>query len=235
MWWFVRHDCGLVVDVDECVIAEPAVSAQIRQVRAHPPPKGGIKVVLRLAPEGWQVPPDSFFQNNFALLPDLVRVVRDCLKDAGSRHLVDGYCGVGFFAIELADAVESFVGVELDVQAIKAARLNGANRKRFNGEFRHGATERVLPELVAGFDPRATTVLLDPPRTGCFRPALEALRQAEPAQVIYVSCHPATLARDLKILCADGLFKVRKVVPLDMFPQTQHVECVTDLRAARGA
>jgi tRNA/tmRNA/rRNA uracil-C5-methylase (TrmA/RlmC/RlmD family) len=231
---FVRHDCGLVVDIDECLIAEPAVSAQIRHVRAHPPHKGGIKVVLRLAPEGWEVPPDSFFQNNFALLPDLVRVVRECLKDAGSRHLVDGYCGVGFFAIELADAVESFVGVELDVQAIKAARLNAMNQKRFNGEFRHGATERVLPELVAGFDPRATTVLLDPPRTGCFQPALEALRQAEPAQVIYVSCHPATLARDLKILCADGLFRVRKVVPLDMFPQTQHVECVTDLRAARG-
>jgi 23S rRNA (uracil1939-C5)-methyltransferase len=67
------------------------------------------------------------------------------------------------------------------------------------------------------------------------RAALEALRQAEPAQVIYVSCHPATLARDLGTLCADGLFKVRQVVPLDMFPQTQHVECVTDLRAGRGS
>jgi tRNA/tmRNA/rRNA uracil-C5-methylase (TrmA/RlmC/RlmD family) len=232
---FLRHDCGLVADVRECAIAEPALNAQLLQVRAHPPPKGGIKVMLRIPPAGWEVPPDSFFQNNFFMLPALVRVVRACVQDSGARHLVDAYCGVGFFAIELASAVESFVGVELDGPAIRAARLNAAARRCFNGEFRHGATELWLPRLVAGFDPRRTAVVLDPPRTGCVRAALEALRQAEPAQVIYVSCHPATLARDLGTLCADGLFKVRQVVPLDMFPQTQHVECVTDLRAGRGS
>ena len=231
---FLRHDSRLLVDIEECPIAEPALNAQLLRVRAHPPPKGGLKVVLRIAPEGWELPHDSFFQNNFFMLPDLVRTVREALQDCGSRHLVDGYCGVGFFALELADAVESFIGVELDAQAIQAARRNAAARRRFNGEFRLGATERVLPSLVAAFDPRRTTVLLDPPRAGCLRAALDALRQAEPAQVIYVSCHPATLARDLGILCADGLFKVRRVTPLDLFPQTQHVECVTDLRAGRG-
>jgi tRNA/tmRNA/rRNA uracil-C5-methylase (TrmA/RlmC/RlmD family) len=231
---FLRHDNRLLVDIEECLIAEPALNAQLLRVRAHPPPKGGLKVVLRIAPEGWELPRDSFFQNNFFMLPELVRAVREALQDCGSRHLVDGYCGVGFFALELADTVESFVGVELDAQAIQAARRNAAARQRFNGEFRLGATEQVLPSLVAAFDPRKTTVLLDPPRAGCLRAALDALRQAEPAQVIYVSCHPATLARDLSILCADGLFKVRRVMPLDLFPQTQHVECVTDLRAGRG-
>jgi len=231
---FLRHDNRLLVDVEECPIAEPALNTQLLRVRTHPPPKGGLKVVLRIAPEGWEVPRDSFFQNNLFMLPELVRVVREALLGCGSRHLVDGYCGVGFFALELADTVESFVGVELDAQAIQAARRNAAARQRFNGEFRLGATEQVLPSLVAAFDPRKTTVLLDPPRTGCRRTALDALRQAEPAQVIYVSCHPATLARDLSILCADGLFKVRRVMPLDLFPQTQHVECVTDLRAGRG-
>ena len=231
---FLRHDNRLLVDIEECPIAEPALNTQLRRVRAHPPPKGGLKVVLRIAPEGWVVPPDSFFQNNFFMLSELVRAVRGALQECGSRHLVDGYCGVGFFALELADTVESFVGVELDAQAIQAARRNAAARQRFNGEFRLGAAEQLLPSLVAAFDPRKTTVLLDPPRSGCLRTALEALRQAEPAQVIYVSCHPATLARDLGILCADGLFKVRRVMPLDLFPQTQHVECVTDLRAGRG-
>ena len=231
---FLRHDNRLLVDVEECPIAEPALNTQLLRVRTHPPPKGGLKVVLRIAPEGWEVPRDSFFQNNLFMLPELVRVVREALLGCGSRHLVDGYCGVGFFALELADTVESFVGVELDAQAIQAARRNAAARQRFNGEFRLGATEQVLPSLVAAFDPHKTTVLLDPPRTGCRRTALDALRQAEPAQVIYVSCHPATLARDLSILCADGLFKVRRVMPLDLFPQTQHVECVTDLRAGRG-
>src|SRR4029079_16683625 len=96
------------------MIAEPALNEEIKGVRAHPPPKGGLKVVLRVAPEGWEVPRDSFFQNNFFLLPKLVETVRERLQEAGSRYLIDAYCGVGFFSVELADLVEKFVGVEVD-------------------------------------------------------------------------------------------------------------------------
>jgi 23S rRNA (uracil1939-C5)-methyltransferase len=78
--------------------------------------------------------------------------------------------------------------------------------------------------------PKETTILLDPPRTGCPAPMLELLRQCRPKQVIYVSCHPATLARDLNILCAETVFELKNVIPLDMFPQTQHVECVADVQ-----
>src|SRR5215470_8437135 len=77
---FVRQDCGLVEDIFECKIAEPAINEQIQKVRAHPPPKGGIKVVLRIPPENWEVPPDSFFQNNFFLLPKMVELVRDFVR-----------------------------------------------------------------------------------------------------------------------------------------------------------
>jgi tRNA/tmRNA/rRNA uracil-C5-methylase (TrmA/RlmC/RlmD family) len=227
---FVRADCGLVEDIEECKIAEPALNEQIRHGRAHPPPKGGIKVVLRVQPEGWDVPPDSFFQNNFSLLPKLVETVRETLRSAGTTHLVDLYCGVGFFSIELADAVDSFVGVEYDQLAIKAARRNAVARGRANGEFVAGMVEEVLPELVKRFSPGATTVLLDPPRKGCQPQLLSLLRDVRPAQLIYVSCHPATMARDLNVLCGDGVFELARVVPLDMFPQTQHVECVADLR-----
>ncbi len=76
---FMRGDCGLVEDIEECKIAEPALNEQIKHVRANPPPKGGIKVVLRVQPENWDVPPDSFFQNNFFLLPKLVETVRGFL------------------------------------------------------------------------------------------------------------------------------------------------------------
>src|SRR5256712_8923043 len=138
---FIRADNRLVVDIEECPIAEPALNEQITNVRAHPPPKGGLKVVLRIAPEGWEVPPDSFFQNNFFLLPQLVEVVRERLADSGSRNLVDVYCGVGFFSLELARQVESFVGIELDRLAIKAARRNAASRGCTNGEFAAGAAE----------------------------------------------------------------------------------------------
>ena len=228
---FVRHDGGLVEDIFECKIAEPALNAQITHVRQNPPPKGGIKVVLRIQPEGWNVPPDSFFQNNFFLLPKLVETVRQCLKDSGSRHLVDVYCGVGFFAIELAKDVESFAGVEYDQLAIRSANKNAQLHGAMNGEFVSGSAEEKLPALLARFTPRATTVILDPPRKGCQPQTIELLRQVRPAQVIYISCHPATMARDLNAFTAAGVFELKRVVPLDMFPQTQHVECVADLRA----
>ena len=228
---FVRWDGGLVEDVFDCKIAEPALNEQIRHVRAHPPPKGGLKVVLRIQPAGWEVPRDSFFQNNFFLLPKLVEAVREILRSAGTRHLVDLYCGVGFFGLELADAVDSFVGVECDQLAIKAARANAAKRACTKGQFISGDVEKILPELVERFSPGATTVLLDPPRKGCRPETLALLRAVRPAQVIYVSCHPATMARDLNVLCREGVFELVGLTPLDMFPQTQHVECVADLRA----
>ncbi len=247
---FVRWDCGLVEDIEECKISEPALNEQIKHVRANPPPSGGLKVVLRVQPENWVVPPDSFFQNNFFLLPKLVETVREFLvgqasslpdsrsdlagwKPAPLKHLIDLYCGVGFFAIEAADAVVSFVGVEYDQMAIKAARQNAASRNVGNGEFISAKVETALPELLKQFSPEKTAVLLDPPRKGCWPETLALLRQHRPSQVIYVSCHPATMARDLNILCTDGVFELTRVQPLDMFPQTQHVECVADLRCGK--
>ena len=227
---FIGTDNKFVVDIEECKIAEPALNEQILHVRANPPPKGGIKVVLRVQPESWEVPKDSFFQNNFFLLPKLVETVKHFLTDSGARHLIDLYCGVGFFGIEAAGVVDSFVGVEYDQLAIAAARQNAASRKINNGEFVAAKAEDKLPELLRKFPAEKTTVLLDPPRKGCWPSLLELLRATRPAQVIYVSCHPATMARDLNVLCADGVFELARVQPLDMFPQTQHVECVADLR-----
>ena len=227
---FIGTNNKFVEDITECKIAEPALNGQITHVRANPPQKGGIKVVLRVQPDGWEVPPDSFFQNNFFLLPKLVETVRGFLQAGGARHLIDLYCGVGFFGIEAAGVVDSFVGVEYDRLAIAAARKNAASRKINNGEFVAAKVEAVLPELLQKFSAEKTAVILDPPRKGCWPETLELLRQTRPAQVIYVSCHPATMARDLNILCADGVFELARVQPLDMFPQTQHAECVADLR-----
>jgi tRNA/tmRNA/rRNA uracil-C5-methylase (TrmA/RlmC/RlmD family) len=228
---FIRHDNRLVVDIEECRIAEPALNEEIRRVRANPPPKGGLKVVLRVAPDGWDVPRDSFFQNNFFLLPKLVETVRERIRDGGARQLLDAYCGVGFFSIELADLMETFVGVEIDPMAVQAARRNAVNRNRRNGEFLAADFTEFLPTWLKRFSQETTAVIIDPPRVGCSPSSLGLLRQARPAQIIYVSCHPATLARDLNVLCADGVYELVRVVPLDMFPQTQHIECVADLRA----
>ena len=96
---FIRADNRLVVDIEECPIAEPALNQQITEVRRHPPPKGGLKLVLRLPPEDWEVPRDSFFQNNFFLLPKLVEVAKERLRDAGTKHLVDVYVELDFSAL----------------------------------------------------------------------------------------------------------------------------------------
>jgi tRNA/tmRNA/rRNA uracil-C5-methylase (TrmA/RlmC/RlmD family) len=227
---YLRWDCGLVVDINQCPIAEPALNQEILRVRDNPPPKGGLKVVLRIPPEEWDVPRDSFFQNNFFLLPKLVSTAREALVSGGARYLVDVYCGVGFFGISLGDVVEKFVGVELDKPAIKAARNNALRHNRPNGEFVLGEAQELLPSLLQKFPPGETAVILDPPRAGVPRSALDQLREVRPKQIIYVSCHPATLARDLNVLCGDGVFELQSVTPLDMFPQTQHVECVADVR-----
>ena len=230
---FIRADCGLVCDIESCAIAEPGINQAITAWRKNPPPKGGLKTLLRIPPEGWVVPEHSFFQNNFFLLPALVDGVRARLADAGTRHLIDAYCGVGFFSLSLAASVDSFLGVELDVPAIRAARQNQQDRGITNGEYVAGDTDALLPSLLAKRDPAKTAVLLDPPRVGCRPPSLHVLRETGPAQILYVSCHPATLARDLKLLCADDRYRVADVRPFDMFPQTQHVECVADLRLVR--
>jgi len=227
---FIGVNNKYVEEIEECKIAEPVLNEQIKEVRANPPPKGGIKVVLRVQPENWEVPRDSFFQNNFFLLPKLVETVKEFLQAGGSRHLIDLYCGVGFFGIEAAGVVDSFVGVEYDRLAIAAARKNAASREINNGEFVAAKVEVILPELLQKFSAEKTAVILDPPRKGCWPETLALLRETKPAQIIYVSCHPATMARDLNILCADGVFELARVQPLDMFPQTQHVECVADLR-----
>lgn len=227
---FRKRNSHWVVEIDECKIAEPALNAQIPEVRANPPKRGGIKVNLRITPEDWTVPDHSFFQTNYFMLPRMVEAVRKVFQSSGSDYLIDTYCGVGFFAIELASLAKRYAGVEYDKGAIKAARENATQFGGDNGEFIEGRTEDLLPSLLAKFDAGKTSVILDPPRKGCAPAALEQLLEVRPSQVIYISCHPATLARDLNILCADGVYRLEQVIPVDMFPHTQHVECITDLR-----
>tara|TARA_Y100000588_G_C14218586_1_gene909961 strand:- start:803 stop:1975 length:1173 start_codon:yes stop_codon:yes gene_type:complete len=226
---FLRWDNRLVVDVERCEIAEEALNEQLTAMRADPPPRNMQKVVLRMMPDDWEMHRDSFFQNNFHLLPELVNSVRERLSDAGTKYLVDAYCGIGFFSLSLADLVEGFVGIDIDKQCIEPARRNLAARGITNGEFIKGKTEEHMDALLERFPAEETTIILDPPRKGCRKEGLEMLVNARPAQVIYVSCHPATLARDLKWLGENG-YELKGVTPLDMFPQTQHVECVADLR-----
>lgn len=169
----------------------------------------------------------SFFQVNIAQAERMVQFIRESLQLYGDEFLLDAYAGVGTFSILLASQVKKLLAVESSPAAIKDARVN-AKGLEHKIEFMTQTTEYVLARLKE--IPHA--VILDPSRTGCERRALQALIELKPPRLVYVSCEPSTLARDLKILC-EKAFVLEKIQPIDMFPQTHHVECVALLSLHR--
>ena len=161
----------------------------------------------------------SFFQVNVDQAAAAANVVRDRLKLTPDDVLLDAYTGVGTFAILLAPAVKKVIAVEESSAAVADAKQNAGDLE--NLEFVLGRSEDVFRNLPVTPD----VVVLDPPRSGCQPQALASLIGMKPSKVAYVSCDAETLGRDLKILCQGG-YKLDEVAPLDMFPQTHHVECV---------
>ncbi len=164
----------------------------------------------------------SFAQVNTPQTERLIELVRERLALSGGELLVDAYAGVGTFAALLADSARQVIAIEESSAAVKDAAVNIEGIP--NIRFVEGRTEDVLD----GLPETADAVILDPPRVGCHTNTLDALIRRKPARVVYVSCDPSSLARDLALL-VDGGFEIQSVEPLDMFPQTHHVECVTAL------
>jgi 23S rRNA (uracil1939-C5)-methyltransferase len=173
----------------------------------------------------FRVSANAFFQVNTEQAEVLARLVLERLAPALGESILDAYCGVGTFALLAADRVGGrgrVVAIEEAGQAIADARVNAAGVSCV--EIVQGRVERVVPRLDATFD----GAVLDPARAGCERIVLDALIARPPRRIVYVSCDPATLARDLRIL-VDGGYRLVEVVPVDMFPQTFHIECVATL------
>ncbi|MEG4305101.1 23S rRNA (uracil(1939)-C(5))-methyltransferase RlmD [Microcoleus sp. D3_18a_C4] len=173
----------------------------------------------------FQLRADTFFQVNTEAAEALLEVMVGELNLQGNEVLVDAYCGIGTFTLPLAKQVKIAIGLEVQLAAIEQAQLNAELNDVRNVEFQAGTVESLLPSL--GLTP--DIVLLDPPRKGCDRAVLEAIKEIKPNRIVYVSCKPATLARDLKILCENGDYKLARVQPADFFPQTSHVECAAFL------
>ncbi len=171
----------------------------------------------------------SFFQVNTRQAENLVEIVRRSLDLRPGDVLVDAYAGVGVFAAMLSEYVERAIAIEESASAVQDGRLNAAGLD--NVEFVQLKTEEALVDLVelCGLDSPPDAVLLDPPRVGCHPQALASLIELAPRRVAYVSCDPPSLARDLAIL-VDGGYEVLEIQPVDMFPQTYHVESATTLR-----
>jgi 23S rRNA (uracil-5-)-methyltransferase RumA (EC 2.1.1.-) len=171
---------------------------------------------------------DTFFQVNTEQAEKMIQFLIENLALSQEQILLDAYAGIGAIAICLAKYVQRAIAIEVQPQATVQGLANAQLNQINNIEFLTGKVEQVLPELHSrGVQPNI--VILDPPRKGCQTQLITALRAFPPHQIAYVSCNPATLARDLQLLCAEGLFQLQKLQPFDFFPQTAHVECVAIL------
>lgn len=169
----------------------------------------------------------SFFQVNTAQAEILYKTARNFANLRGNETVIDAYCGTGTISLFMAKKVRKVIGVEVVNSAIADAIKNARENNIRNAEFIVDDTVKVLPKLFSD-GIFAEVVIVDPPRAGCDKKVLETFAAMQPEKIIYVSCNPATLARDLKILYEIG-YKAKKIQPVDMFPFTSHVESVVQL------
>jgi len=216
-----------VVPIEVCYVVEPSLLDWLRSgFRARP----GIERLdarsfdlqspIKVKGIPFHVSAESFFQVNTSLIETLVDQVMARLNLNGGETVLDGYCGVGLFSRFLAPVAGRVVGIESSPSAVADARVNLAGCS--NVELRRGLVEEALPLL----DEQIDAAVLDPPRAGCGPNVIQTLMDHEVARLVYVSCDPATLARDARQLM-DGGYGLIDVQPLDMFPHTYHIETVS--------
>ncbi len=235
-----------VVDIERCEIMEESINEKIRRLRekallqnrkedarmtvwsAVPGEQGTKKGQISRIVKGKEflVPFDGFFQNNLYLTDKLVDEVCKMALTGKLNTVIDVYCGCGLFSIFLAPFAGEIFGIELNQKSVKFARLNAEKENLRNVKFICGdAAEELMKGNFSKLSGAIDLLILDPPRIGCDRSVLNAIADLQPARIIYVSCNPATQARDVKVLKQSG-YRLLSLLPLDMFPQTQHIEVV---------
>jgi len=172
----------------------------------------------------FEVSPLSFFQVNSIQTEVLYNKALEYANLSGGEVVLDAYCGTGTISLFLSKKAKKVYGVEIVPEAIENAKKNAKENNVENTEFIVGEAEKVIPKLI-NQGVRADVVVVDPPRKGCDKTLLEAISHMGPKTIVYVSCDPGTLARDLGILDELG-YKTLEIQPVDMFPQTAHIECV---------
>lgn len=172
----------------------------------------------------FSISPHSFYQINAPQTENLYNTALSLAGLSGTETVLDLYCGIGTISLFAARKAAKVLGVEIVPQAIENAKENAARNGITNAEFLLGSAEEIAPRLAKeGNAP--DVVFVDPPRKGCDEAALSAVLQMNPKKIVYVSCNPATLARDAKFLCQHG-YTLQEATPADMFPNTSHIEAV---------
>jgi tRNA/tmRNA/rRNA uracil-C5-methylase (TrmA/RlmC/RlmD family) len=233
-----------IADIERCEIMEETINERIRWLRENQEllkkdenltiwsqalhhNQADIKdSIVRIAKgKEFLVPRNGFFQANLYLTDQLVDEVCRLAMSNEINTLIDAYCGSGLFSIFLAPFAQSVVGIEISEKSVKYAQINAENAGVKNVKFISGDIEDILSgEFLSPAD-EIDLIILDPPRSGCSGSVLKAIVDLKPQNVIYISCNPATQARDVKYLNEHG-YAVLSLLPVDMFPQTEHIEVI---------
>jgi 23S rRNA (uracil1939-C5)-methyltransferase len=213
---FYAHGSHELIDIKSCSIASAEVNEGLARLRSRAVYDGDYTVSENTGGR-------FFEQTNNAVAQEMLDLASRLVKQ-GQSLLVDAYCGAGFFAKHLAPHFERVIGIEANDMAVEHARKSALP----NESYMAGEVELHLPGAFTGEDLARTTVILDPPAIGISRRAADFILAAQPSEIIYVSCNPATLARDLALL--GGAYQLLSVTPLDMFPQTAEIEVMAHLR-----
>jgi len=178
--------------------------------------------------QSYDYPVSSFFQVNPEILNQILTIAGRRFEASGCSTLLDAYCGVGVFVLALTRPEQRGIGIEVDPAAVAAARNNAARQGARQVTFLAGRAEARLEKALRNCPAPQTCLLLDPPRAGCSTPVMRAIAGHRPRHILYLSCVPPILARDLKQLALAG-YRLIRVQPFDMFPQTAHIECLAEL------
>jgi tRNA/tmRNA/rRNA uracil-C5-methylase (TrmA/RlmC/RlmD family) len=241
---FLDVSGGHLVDIEHCEIMEETINEKIRVLRENeklesikdeqltiwsdfPIKQPGKKesIVRVVKGENFLVPRDGFFQANLYLTDQLVDEVCRLVANNEINTLVDAYCGSGLFSIFLSSCAKNVIGIEINEKAVKYAQINAENAGVKNIKFICGDVEDVLRNNLLPTEDKIDLIILDPPRSGCEKELLNAIVDLQPLKIIYVSCNPATQARDVKYL-NEYSYILRSLLPVDMFPQTEHIEVI---------
>ncbi|MDD2544642.1 MAG: 23S rRNA (uracil(1939)-C(5))-methyltransferase RlmD [Candidatus Cloacimonetes bacterium] len=168
----------------------------------------------------------SFWQVNSGTMENILATMRAKLKK-GAR-VIDAYCGIGAIGLGLSDSIAELLGIEEVSEAVQDARNNAQMNGVDHARFLHGRTEQILGTVLKDFS--ADCIILDPPRSGVQESALWAIRAANIPEILYLSCSPMSLARDLKVLLSDDKYNLESISSFDMFPNTWHIECLAHLK-----
>jgi 23S rRNA (uracil1939-C5)-methyltransferase len=243
---FAARATNDIVDLERCEVVHESINNALRLMKQQKPRAGRwslwslpanedseSRIVRQVKGREMLVPRDGFFQANLYLTDTLVNVVEECCSLSGTETVIDGYCGSGLFSLFLAPRCGRLYGIEANGVAVRCAEENLKRAGINSAVFYTGDVARILRERFIHQN-MADVILLDPPRIGLEPDTIAALGVLKPPKIVYVSCNPATLARDFRMLKGFG-YNIIRVQPIDMFPQTSHIETVVLLKQAPTA